>query len=202
MLLIFMKEGINLKKFKQLNLFISTIMVLVFISGQSAFAKSSVSTSSSSSRSSSSTVSKTSGSGFKTGSFNNSSTTSKNASSTSKSTSSNSSGSKSNTVTNSTKSVNTNSKALNNIPSSYSSHSVSNNYYYNTSNGGSDFWSNYWLYRSLTPEHRTYVIDNSTVVAPSYTGFKSIVPDVITICVLIAILGFAIYLIKKRTSKH
>ena len=55
----------------------------------------------------------------------------------------------------STKSVNTNSSALTSIHSTYSSHSVSNNYYYNTSIGGINFWSNYWLYRTLTPTNRT-----------------------------------------------
>lgn len=62
---------------------------------------------------------------------------------------------KSSTSASSTKSVNTNSSALTSIHSTYSSHSVSNNYYYNTSIGGINFWSNYWLYRTLTPTNRT-----------------------------------------------
>lgn len=201
-----------MKKFQRLNLFISTIMILVFISGQSAFAKGSVSTSSSSSRSSSSTVSKTSGSGFKTGSFSSSSTTSK-SSSTSKSTPisspsstvSKGTTSKSSSISSSSskQSVNTNSKALNNIPSSYSSHSVSNKYYYNVDNGGSSFWSNYWMYRALTPEHRTYIVsDGSSTIAPSYTGVSSIIPDLITLVIIISIVGITIYIIKKRRERR
>ncbi len=45
---------------------------------------------------------------------------------------------KTNSTTSSTKSVNTKSKALSSIPSSYSSHSVSNSYYYNV-----DWWQQF-----------------------------------------------------------
>ncbi|EKQ51383.1 MULTISPECIES: hypothetical protein [unclassified Clostridium] len=185
-----------MKKLKKLNLFVITIMIFAFISGESAFAKGSTSISSSSR--SSSSVSRTSGSGFKTGSFSGSSKSSSSSNSSESGSSVNNSTSKSSTTTNSTKSVDTSSKALNNIPRSYSSHSVSNNYYYNTSNGVSDLWSNYWLYRALTPDHRTYVVDNSNVVAPAYTGVRSIIPDVITLCVIILVIGVVIYIIRKR----
>jgi cobalamin biosynthesis Mg chelatase CobN len=192
-----------LKKLKQLNLLLIVVIVSVFILEQPAFAKGATAHASSGHASTShSTVSKASGSGFKSGSFSSSSKTSKSSSTSSTSKSTTTASTKSNSTTSSTKSVNTNSKALSRIPSSYSSHSVSNNYYYNVDNGGSSFWSNYWMYRALTPEHRTYIVDNSNVVAPAYTGVKSIIPDLITICVFIIVIGTIIYIIRKRKPQR
>lgn len=200
-----------MKNLKLLNVLLITIMISIFVLVQPVFAKSSGSTSSSSS-SSSSSVSRTSGSGFKSGSFsstskntssNTNSTASKNSSNSNKSTSTTNTNSKSSSVTSSTKTVNTNSSALRSIPSSYSSHSVSNNYYYNVDNGGSSFWSNYWMYRALTPEHRTYIMsDGSSAIAPSYTGASSIIPDLITLFIIISIVGITIYIIKKRRERR
>lgn len=140
------------------------------------------------------TTSKSTSSGFKSGSFS-SSKSSTTKSNTTVTKSKIFSFSKSSTP----KTVNVKSKALSNIPISYSSHSVSNNYYYNTSNGGSSFWSNYFLYRALTPEHRVYVTTTgSNEVAPAYTGIRSMLADLTTLIVAIIIICIAIWIFRKR----
>lgn len=160
--------------------------------------------------------------GIKSGSFSNSEATKKSTaapktSTTTKSTTSKSatgikSGSFSTTKTTSTSTekstptlkntVNIKSKALASIPPSYSCHSISNNYYYNTSNGGSNFWSNYFLYRALTPEHRTYVTTTgSNAIAPAYTGARSIMADIITLIFIVGAIVLVVYVVKKKNAK-
>lgn len=162
-------------------------------------------TSKSSSTKSKDTISKSSESGFKSGLFSGS----KSSTNVSKSTSStNSNGGffsgifSKNKSSNTIKQVNTSAPALKSIPSNYSCHSISNHYYYNTSNGGNNFLSNYLLYRALTPQHRTYVsVGGSKEIAPAYTGPSSVLPDIITTVIIIAIICIGFYIIKKRKTE-
>lgn len=102
------------------------------------------------------------------------------------------------------KSVDTSSNALKSIPQNYSSHSISNNYFY-TNRGGmfGNFLSNYMLFRMLTPSHRMYIDSyGATCYAPAYTGFRSVFPDIITLIVIIYILFIIITYIKYKRKMN
>lgn len=127
-----------------------------------------------------------------------------NSGSTSKKSSSSSSKSsttpKSNTTSKSNKKVNTNSSALIDIPTTYSSKSSSSYYYYNVSNGNR-FWSNFWIYRMLTPNNRTYMNGyGEKRIAPAYTGFRSIWADIVFACIFIGLIVFIIIRLKKSSK--
>lgn len=164
-------------------------------SSSSTTTKPSTSTPSTSSSTSGSTSSK-SAEGFKSGSY----STTKPSGSTSST--SGSTATKSGTSAFSNKNVDTSSPALNSIPRSYSNYSVNNHYYYHdTGSGYGNFWSNYWFYRAMTPDNRTYVSDGGTrVVAPAYGGVTSVLWDLITSILLIALIGWIIYYTNKRTG--
>lgn len=96
-------------------------------------------------------------------------------------------------------------KSYNNREYSYGGYtrpSVSNNYYYDSSSGWNNFWSHYWFYRAVTPEHRTYVVEDQKVYAPAYTGAKSIVWDLISSIIILSIIGYIVWrIIRRRRSR-
>lgn len=97
--------------------------------------------------------------------------------------------------------INTSSRVFNNIPPSYSTHSVSNNYYYTQSRPSyfNNFLSHYFLYRLMTPHNRVYYTDGGAMhYASAYTGVKSIFWDVVTFITVIALVIFVVRFIRRR----
>jgi F0F1-type ATP synthase membrane subunit a len=65
-----------------------------------------------------------------------------------------------------------------------------------------NFWSHYWLYRALTPDNRVYMDSGSRMVAPAYTGFWSILWDILSLIIVITILFLVIrWIVKKKKKK-
>lgn len=79
-----------------------------------------------------------------------------------------------------------------------SSSSISRSYYYHTDNSWDSFWSHYWLYRALTPNDRTYVVNGTTAYAPAYGGFMSVFWDIITFLVVIALIVWIVRAIRRK----
>lgn len=181
-----------------------------FSSKSSSSSSKSSSSKSSSSKSSSSNSKKSSSnssgtSDFRSGSY--SSSGSKSSSSSKTSSSSSSFSSKTYRPSSSSKAYNSKIKVESRTftryhISSYSScYSVSNNYYYYNTGGWDSFWSHYWFYRCMDSSqvHMTYIDDNGFVKsAPAYTGFMSILWDLISGLVIITMIIFIIYKLRKR----
>jgi hypothetical protein len=77
---------------------------------------------------------------------------------------------------------------------------VYNNYYYdNTGSTFTNILSHYFLYRALTHDSRPVVIDsnNPSAYAPVYSGFRSILYDIVTFIVLVLIVAFAVFKYKR-----
>lgn len=79
-----------------------------------------------------------------------------------------------------------------------SSPSTSSSYYYHSTGSWDNFWSHYWLYRALTPNDRTYVVNGTTAYAPAYGGFMSVFWDIITFIVVIALIVWIVRAIRRR----
>lgn len=90
---------------------------------------------------------------------------------------------------------------LNKIPRDYMRRSVSSNYYYNAPNNFNRYLSMFLLYRLLTPHNRIYASDGHQMIAPAYSGIKSIIPDIILVILIIAIIVFFVKR-KNRTTNY
>jgi hypothetical protein len=82
---------------------------------------------------------------------------------------------------------------------------VYNNYYDRSGSSFGNFMSHYFLYRALTHHNDRVVVVNGSNpygYAPVYSGFKSVLYDIITFVVVIGLIVFAVVMYRKLKRRN